>query len=232
MMHGLILAGGEGSRLAASGVANPKAVMELGGRPHVQRLVRTLWRLGCDTVTCAVREDLAELVAAAVDDPRVSMVPVRTPTSLHTLDAGLRAIPDGVVLCTLVDTVMPNADWDASHAAAIRALASAAAVVAVTPFVEDEAPLWADVSADDVVAAFGRRGTRPLVTGGVYWLNSSARSVAADAVNAGVQRLRGFLARLVDSGLVVRAVEVERIVDVDTAADLRAALALVGGIES
>ena len=96
----------------------------------------------CETVTCVVRADLAPAVAAALADSRVQVVPVRTPTSLHTLDAGLRAIGEGDVLCTLVDSVMPAADWDEAHRLAVIALRGAAAVVAVTPFVDDEKPLW------------------------------------------------------------------------------------------
>lgn len=228
MMHGLVLAGGEGSRLAASGVTVPKALVEIGGQAQVARMVAACRRVGCETVTCAVREDLVTAVVAALDDPTVQVVAVRTPTSLHTLEAGLQAIADGTVLCTLVDSVMPAVDWDAAHAQAVAALADAAAVVAVTPFVEDESPLWADVTGGGVVESFGRRGSRGLVTGGVYWFSPAARAFAAVAMDAGVQRLRGFLGGLVEAKYRVRAVEVRQIVDVDTSADLDAALALIG----
>lgn len=228
-MHGLVLAGGEGSRLLADGVTVPKALVPIGGVPQVVRMIAACRRSGCDDVTCAVREELAGPVREAIADPSVRVVPLRTSTSLHTLDAALAAIPSGPVLCTLVDTVMPAADWDAMHDAATLALDGAAAVVAVTSFVDDASPLWADVDADGVVRAFGRRGARPLVTGGVYWLDARARAAAHAAVGAGVQRLRGFLGALLEAGLVVRAVEVTKIVDVDTSADLDAALALIDG---
>ncbi len=228
-MHALVLAGGEGSRLLASGVTVPKALVPIAGRAQVARLAAACRRVGCETVTCAVREDLVDAVIAAVADPTVRVVGVRKPTSLHTLEAGLQAVPAGPVLCTLVDSVMPAADWDAAHAAAVAALTCAAAVVAVTPFVEDESPLWADVLADGTVRAFGRRGARDLVTGGVYWFDERARAAATASVRDGVQRLRGFLGALIENGLPVRAVEVRKIVDVDTSADLAAALALVSG---
>ena len=228
-MHGLILAGGEGSRLLASGIVAPKALVPIAGRPQVVRMVAACRRVGCETVTCAVREDLVNAVTDAIADPAVRIIALRTPTSLHTLEAGLCATGSGNVLVTLVDAVMPAADWDAAHAAAVLALREAAAVVAVTPFVEDESPLWADVAADGTVLAFGRRGKRDLVTGGVYWFDERARTAATVAVASGVQRLRGFLGALIESGLAVRAVEVPKIVDVDTGADLDAALALVGG---
>jgi NDP-sugar pyrophosphorylase family protein len=228
-MRALVLAGGEGSRLLATGVTTPKALVRVAGTPQVVRMINACRRVGCTDVTCAVREDLVSDVRAAIADTSVRIVAVRTPTSLHTLVAGLQAIAAGPVLCTLVDTVMPAADWDAMHRTAAALLQRAAAVVAVTPFVEDSSPLWVDADDAGLVQAFGRRGNRELVTGGVYWFDDRARAAAGDALRDGVQRLRGFLGRLVEQRLAVRTVEVRKIVDVDTSADLDAALALVGG---
>jgi NDP-sugar pyrophosphorylase family protein len=227
-MHALVLAGGEGSRLLATGVTTPKALVRVAGTPQIVRMIAACRRVGCSDITCAVREDLVRDVSATIADAAVRIVAVRTPTSLHTLAAGLQAIGAGPVLCTLVDTVMPAADWDAMHGTATMLLQGAAAVVAVTPFVEDSSPLWVDADDAGLVQAFGRRGKRELVTGGVYWFDDRARAAAHDALHAGVQRLRGFLGRLVEQQ-PVRAVEVRKIVDVDTSADLDAALALVGG---
>jgi len=39
MMQGLILAGGEGSRLVADGVDTPKALVEVAGRPQILNLI-------------------------------------------------------------------------------------------------------------------------------------------------------------------------------------------------
>ena len=231
-MHGLILAGGDGSRLSASGIAAPKALVPIAGQPQLVRLVEACRRVGCETVTCAVRADLAAEATALLAGRGVRVVPVRTPTSLHTLHAGLQATADGDVLCSLVDTVMAAADWDAAHAAATAALREADAVVAVTPLVEDESPLWVEVRPDGRVVGFGRRADPPLVTGGLYWLSARARQAAADAVEGGVARLRGYLSRLIDAGHRVDAVEVARIIDVDTGADLAAALALVDAEEN
>jgi NDP-sugar pyrophosphorylase family protein len=230
-MHGLILAGGDGSRLLASGVTEPKALVSIAGQPQLRRLVDACRRVGCETVTCAVRDDLAPAAAISLDGTGVTIVPLRTATSLHTLAEGLRAVPPGEVLCTLVDTVMPSADWNAAHAAAVRGLREADAIVAVTPFVDDDSPLWAEVAADGTVRSFGRRVEPAVVTGGVYWLGPRARAAASEAVDAGVQRLRGYLARLIAMQHQVRAVEVRRIVDVDTSADLALAVALVDGEE-
>lgn len=228
MMHGLILAGGDGSRLLASGIATAKALVEIDGRLQVHRLIEGLSHSGCATITCAIREDLADDLARVIENPAIRIVPVREPTSLHTLDAALRTIPDGDVLCAMVDTVMPLSDWDMASRRAAAALGNADAVVVVTPFVEDEKPLWVEVDADGRVRAFGVRGEHALVTGGVYWFRPRARAAATAAVAAGVERMRGFLGSLLERGMTVDAVEVAKIVDVDTSADLLAAIQLLG----
>jgi CTP:molybdopterin cytidylyltransferase MocA len=227
MMHGLILAGGEGSRLLASGVTEPKALMSIGGQPQLRRSALTCFQLGCRSVTCAVRADLAADAAAVCVGLDATIVPVLTPSSLHTLVEGLRVVPPGQVFCTLVDTVMPMVDWAAAHRVAVGALREADAVVAVTPFVDDTSPLWVEVGPDGAVRSFGQRVQPVLVTGGVYWFGARARLAAAAAVEGGVVRLRGFLSHLVESRLRVRAVEVCQIIDVDTRDDLLLATALM-----
>src|SRR5438552_2388561 len=68
-MHGLILAGGEGARLAAGGIVVPKPLVEVAGKPQLLRLLETLDALGCDSLTCAIRADLAA-VAPLLDGRR------------------------------------------------------------------------------------------------------------------------------------------------------------------
>ena len=228
-MQGLVLAGGEGSRLSATGISVPKALVSVAGQPQLLRMIAACRRAGAETVTCALRDELVSAAADLVEAAGADVVAVHTPSSLHTLVAGLRAAPAGDVLCTLVDTVMRSAEWDRANASACVALQSADAVLAVTPFVSDDSPLWVDVAPDGTVVRVGVRGVRPLVTGGVYWFNPAARRAAADALDAGVSRLRGFLAWLIEHQMRVSAVEVPAIVDVDTSGDLDAAVALLKG---
>src|SRR5205807_3357290 len=47
-VHGLILAGGEGSRLATAGEGSlPKPLVQVAGRPQIVRLLETFEALGC-----------------------------------------------------------------------------------------------------------------------------------------------------------------------------------------
>ncbi|HKC41178.1 MAG TPA: NTP transferase domain-containing protein, partial [Gemmatimonadales bacterium] len=182
-MQGLILAGGHGSRLAADGIATPKALVEVAGRPQVVRLVETFAELGCETITCMVREGIPTGWSAKVSGTEVSVRSCRTPSSLHTLAAGLAVAPPGPVFCAMVDTVMPADDWwNVYQAVTVRLAIGSLAVLAITPFVDDELPVY--VSRDE--AGFATEisdtvpppGGVPLVSGGVYRFSPMARRLA------------------------------------------------------
>jgi len=222
VMQGLILAGGRGSRLAADGVEAPKALVEVGGRPQIVNLIDMFAELGCASITCMVREGIT------VDVPKPTVVRTcRTPSSLHTLVAGLAIVPPGPVFCAMVDTVMPAADWRRVYRGVTDRLASRSiAVLAVTPFVDDELPLYVTRNTEGL--ATGILDTPPpppgprLVTGGVYGLSPEARRLATVAV-ASLHRMRAFLRLLVELRVPVATVEVPRIIDLDHKRDLDAA---------
>ena len=223
-MHGLILAGGRGSRLAADGVETPKALVEVAGRPLIIHLIHTFQELGCESIACMVRDG----IPVAAPAPAV-VYPCRTPSSLHTLVAGLAVVPAGPVFCAMVDTVMPHADWRRVYrAVAERFAAGALAVLAVTPFVDDELPLYVTRNAAGLATGIfdtpptEQTGVPLLVTGGVYGLSPVARRLAGVAVSS-LHRMRAFLKLLVELRAPVATVEVPRIIDLDHKRDLEAA---------
>lgn len=219
-MHGLILAGGRGSRLAADGVETPKALVEVAGRPQILHLTHVFDELGCESITCMVRDDVPFDAP-----PPVVVRACRTPSSLHTLVAGLTFVPPGPVFCAMVDTVMPAADWRRLYQGVTERLAAGSlGVLAVTPFVDDELPLY--VTRNAAGFATGIFDTPPappvLVTGGVYGLSPAVRRLAGVAVSS-LHRMRAFLKLLVELRAPVATVEVPRIIDLDHKRDLDAA---------
>jgi molybdopterin-guanine dinucleotide biosynthesis protein A len=222
-MQGLILAGGRGSRLAADGVETPKALVEVAGRPQIVHLAEMFADLGCESVSCMLRDGVT--LARAGD---LKVYPCRTPSSLHTLVAGLAVVPPGPVFCAMVDTVMPAADWRRLFRGVTESLtAGSLAVLAVTPFVDDELPLYVKRNSDgfavdisDTPVQSGQE--RLLVTGGVYGLSPVARRLAAVAV-ASLHRMRAFLKLLVELRTPVATIEIPRIIDLDHKRDLDAA---------
>jgi len=225
-MQGLILAGGRGSRLAADGVETPKPLVEVGGRPQIVNLIERFAELGCESITCMVRDG----IRVDVPPPRRALVRLcRTPSSLHTLVAGLATVPPGPVFCAMVDTVMPPADWHLLYRGVTERLAAGSlAVLAVTPFVDDELPLYVTRNAEGLATGIFDTPPAPsplaplLVTGGVYGLSPEARRLAAVAV-ASLHRMRAYLRLLVELRAPVATVEVPRIIDLDHKRDLDAA---------
>jgi len=236
-MHGLILAGGEGARLTAEGVDEPKPLVHVAGEPLVLRLLTLLASLGCESLTCMVRADFTavfQLLEGREFGPPLEVRSCLTPTSMHTLAAGLLVVPAGPVFCTMVDTVMPAANWRDVYTATARGLDEGAeAMLAVTPFVDDESPLYISTDGSGFVKAVSDDPLAPpKVTGGVYGFSSRAREGAAEAVGQGVQRMRGFLTWLVARGSRVGTVAVPRIIDIDHQSDLRLANAWLASPEA
>ena len=235
--QGLMLAGGEGSRMKGDGVAETKALVPIGGCPQAQRVLDALVAVGCETLTCAARDDAPGLLAALGSwkfTVPFRVVPCRTPTSLHTFVAGLDATPPGAVLCSMVDTVMRREDWHAvARQAAARLAEGAFIVLAVTSFINDKSGLYVTRAATGDVVAFEQApGAAPVVTGGVYALGPAVRPLADEALRLGVSRMRGFLDWLVRGRQVrVATIEVPRIIDLDRAADLSLANAWLASPE-
>lgn len=232
-MHGLILAGGEGSRLAADGVAEPKAAVSVAGRSQILRLAETFAAIGCRDITCMIRSTFPEVIASvrnielSIGRPRV--IACETPSSLHTLAEALLRMPSGPVFCSMVDTVMPARDWQLVYDDATKQLADGADVVlAVTPHVDDERPLWVERGpGGDAIRIGGRPVMPPCVTGGVYAFSPRARATAIRVWRDGGSRMRYFLSALVDEGARVATTEVALIVDLDHKRDIDAADALL-----
>src|SRR2546422_2742001 len=183
-MYGLILAGGEGARLAAGGIVVPKPLVEVAGKPQLLRLLETLDALGCDSLTCAIRADLAD-VGPLMDARRfrapLKVMPCRTASSLHTLAETLPGVPPGPVFCSMVDTVMRWRDWgEVYRQTEARLVEGADAVLAVTPFVDDESPVYVRPEAGGLVQKNGDEPVAPPgVTGGGYGLRGEGPRAGA-----------------------------------------------------
>jgi NDP-sugar pyrophosphorylase family protein len=216
----------------------PKPLVRLAGEPLIVRLLAQLANLGCETLTCMVRQEFAQvfpLLQGQQFGPPLAVRPCHTPSSMHTLAEGLRAVPPGLVFCSMVDTVMPKADWRRVYAGTAAGLAAGAdAVLAVTPFVDDESPVYVSVDGAGLVQAVSDEMVGPpppLITGGVYGFGPAARQAAEDAMGQGVQRMRGFLKWLVARGNHVATVAVPRIIDIDHRSDLHLANAWLDSAE-
>src|SRR5256885_8866109 len=98
----------------------------------------------------------------------------------------------------MVATVMRREDGEGVYGAAGRYLEEGAELVlAVTPYVDEESPVYVSRHGRDVRAVSDEPLTPVCVTGGVYGLSAAPRGAALDAVARGGPKLRAFLKALV-----------------------------------
>ena len=103
-----------------------------------------------------------------------------------------------------------------AFAEAARRRPADATVLAVTPLVADESPLWAMLDDDGRIRSLGG-ASGDVVTAGIYLVPERVRALTPPP---GLERLREFLAWLVRRGEMVYGETIDRVVDVDRLADV------------
>ena len=177
-MNYAIIAAGEGSRLAQEGVKKPKPLVELNGEPMIGRLINVFPRCNAESVSVIVNSEMKE-VKAYLDSLKINVpfnvVVKSTPSSMHSFFELSRVMRKGKFCLTTVDTIFREDDF-ARYIAAFEADAESDGMMAVTPFIEDEKPLYVDVDSEMNIKAFrdaAFEGAR-YISGGVYALNDKA----------------------------------------------------------
>lgn len=226
-MNYAIIAAGEGSRLAQEGVKKPKPLVELNGEPMIGRLINVFTRCNAESISIIVNNEMKE-VKAYLDtlNPGVpfNVVVKSTPSSMHSFFELSRVMKKGKFCLTTVDTIFREDDF-ARYIAAFEADTVSDGMMAVTPFIEDEKPLYVDVDNNMNIRAFrdaAYEGAR-FISGGVYALNDKTITVLEDCMSRGIARMRNFQRALIDAGLSLKAYPIEKIVDVDHAGDIEVA---------
>lgn len=232
-----IIAAGQGSRLVQEGVSLPKPLVEIDGRPMMGRLIDIFVKCNASSISVIVNEEMTEVaqyireIAPALPCP-LELVVKTTPTSMHSFHEIAKLMQGkGRYIVTTVDTIFRESDF----AGYVKAYAEAADVVdgmmAVTPFVDDEKPLYVATDSEDRITAFRDTAEADCkyVSGGIYGLSQKALPVLEDCLNRGVGRMRNYQRALVDAGLDLRAYPIEKIVDVDHAGDIEKAREFLEG---
>lgn len=232
-----IIAAGEGSRLAKSGYPYPKPLARLNGMPLIERLIAIFAAQGAGTIHIIVNEEsaaLAESLQSNRKDARIRVVQKSTPSSLHSFYELLKEVPEIEELCaTTVDTIFKEEDFG-DYLEAFRNDTKLDALMAVTPFVEDESPLYVRTNPAGDVIAFNDRNedhTNILVSGGIYCLRRNALNCVTKAINNNIERMRNFQRLLLDEHLNVKAFTFNKIIDIDHLVDLQHAEAWLNEVK-
>ena len=233
-----IIAAGEGSRLHQEGVSLPKPLVRINGVPMIRRLIDIFCQCGAGSVAVIVNEEMTE-VAAYLEKVKEEILPVRlemivksTPSSMHSfwhLSSLLRG--RGRFIVTTVDTIFRPSEFSDYVKAYEAAPSDVDGMMAVTPFIDDEKPLYVDVNADMRITSFrdAAWADAKYVSGGIYGLSDAAVGVLDRCVKDGVSRMRNYQRALIEDNLDIRAYSIPKIVDVDHASDIATAESFLSG---
>ncbi|MDE7438117.1 MAG: NTP transferase domain-containing protein [Muribaculaceae bacterium] len=231
-----IIAAGEGSRLAQEGVSYPKPLVPLQGEPMIGRLIRIFTGCGADRIAIIVNEQMTE-VQRYVEElqdrsaVKIDLVIKSTPSSMHSFyELGRLLKGHGRFVVTTVDTIFREADFREYIDAYEAASNSVDGMMAVTSFVDDEKPLYVEADAKMNIKAFRdtpedntAEGDKEFISGGIYGLGDKAVEVLDGCLKSGMSRMRNYQRALVENGLLLKAFDMGKILDVDHADDIRKA---------
>lgn len=226
-MHYAIIAAGEGSRLAQEGVEKPKPLVELSGEPMVMRLMNIFRRCNAESISIIINDFMPEvrqfLDNIEIDVP-LNVVVKSTPSSMHSFWELSKVMKPGKFCLTTVDTIFREDDF-ARYIAAFEADDKHDGMWAVTPFIEDEKPLYVDVDRRMNIKAFCDKpfdGAK-YVSGGIYAMSDKAFPILDQCIEKGISRMRNFQRALIENGMKLKAYSIDKIIDVDHASDIAVA---------
>lgn len=214
-----ILAAGEGSRLRRDGWSLPKPLVPVGGVTLIEHAIENLLAAGAERIAILfneAEEDCARFVRTKFPDHGIEVALRTTASSFETFRELSRTLPEGPALFSTVDAWCPRDDFVRFAREARRP--GNGTVLAVTPFVDDERPLWVRREEDGRVKEIGG-AEGDGVTAGFYRFSAEARVLALEAPES-LARLRSFLGWLLDRGEPIGSVEIEKVIDVDRSRDV------------
>ncbi|MBI5630358.1 MAG: NTP transferase domain-containing protein [Elusimicrobia bacterium] len=223
--HAGVIAAGDGLRLQGAIGATVKPMAPVAGVPLVHWVVRSLRGAGIESFTVilnsrgnAARESLVR------EFPAVSwtFLVQDTASSWESFRLVAQALSQkaDIFLMSTVDALMPP--QEAERFAREAATSPAPAGLALTSFMDDEKPLWAELGENGLVSALGPScRSRSRATAGLYFLTKAV----ADAMPAAERhsKLRDYWQSLLDSKTPVAGIALGKTLDVDRPRDLAAA---------
>lgn len=224
-MKAAIIAAGHGDRLKKGGILVPKPLVTIGGEPLIARAIRAASDVGAISVACIVNDldsTVADYLRSASWPVPLELVVKTTASSMESLFALAPLLENEPFLLFTVDAVFQFSVLRRFLKEARRNRGDG--VLAVTPFVDDEKPLWARLDQEQRIVALGE-GARcgRYVTAGFYYFKPEIFSLIDAARTRKLSALRHFLAFLLDNDFCLYGIPVSKTVDVDTREDIEKA---------
>lgn len=236
-----IIAAGEGSRLAAEGIKQPKPLVEVNDEKLIDRLIRIFVNndaeeivVICNDMTTLVSQHLVRLQQ---DGLKGRPIPLRfvvksTPSSMHSFYEISKYLGDGPFVLTTVDTIFKEDEFN-EYVKAFRQLIKedkADGMMGVTDFIDDEKPLYVNTDKELNITAFlDKNDTPQYISGGIYGLTAPAIKTLNGCIERGESRMRNFQRALIADGHRLKAYPFSKVLDIDHATDIDKAEAFIKG---
>lgn len=234
-----IIAAGEGSRLAAEGIREPKPLVTVRGEHLIDRLMRIFSCNGAEEIVIIcndIRKEVAMHIRNGHYDVPVKLIVKSTPSSMHSFyEISKVLVGEGAAkepfILTTVDTIFREEEF----AAYVRSFGKAVeegydGLFAVTDYIDDEKPLYVETDGEMNITAFLDTTDSPkYVSGGIYGLTPGTIGILNDCMARGVHRMRNFQRALIDAGCRVKGYPFTKILDIDHASDIRKAEDFLSG---
>lgn len=236
-----IIAAGEGSRLAAEGIRQPKPLVEVNGEPIIDRLIRVFLNNDAEEIV-VICNDLTTLVSQHLvglqrDGLKGRPVPLRfvvksTPSSMHSFYEICSYLEGGPFVLTTVDTIFREEEFG-RYVNAFRQLVKTGGwdgLMGVTDYIDDEKPLYVAADDDLTVSGFLDHDDHPrYISGGIYGLTPPAIDTLRGCIARGESRMRNFQRALLHDGRRLKAYPFSKVLDIDHASDIQKAEAFLKG---
>ena len=221
-----IIGAGEGSRLKSEGISVPKPLIKVGGIPLIERIIRIAVTNGVSSAHLIINPEFSEvkdyLKSVEFGIPLDCQL-LAIPSSMHTLFALAASVTDEPFLLSTVDSVFREDEFR-GFVSFIRSAVNVDGVLAITNYIDDEKPLCVSLGDNDNITEFmDSSANSDWATGGIYYFTPTIFREIPRALEQGVSRLRNFLRLLLRQGYTLKAYRFSKIIDVDHAADIRAA---------
>lgn len=230
-MRFAIIAAGEGSRLAQEGVSQPKPLVAIHKKPMIERLLHIFIDCGATEIVVIINEwsiAVKEFLESLTLPVPLRMVIKTTPSSMHSLHEIAPYLRGEKFCLTTVDTIFREEEFKAFIHHFVQA-DNLDGCMAVTPFVDDEKPLWVGVDANMHITGFhdAQEGDDHLISGGIYCLGDKALNVLEHCMEQNMTRMRNFQRQLVAESLNLEAYSIPKVLDVDHKDDIAKAEAFL-----
>ena len=222
-----IIAAGEGSRLKNDGFDSPKPLINICGKSLLERLFITASLNNFESVNIIINSEnllISDFIKKFSDSYHIpyNLIIKSTPSSFHSFyELGKFLCEDNFCLST-IDSVYSSTEFS-SYVESCRQISSKG-LIALTGFVDDEKPLWAETDGNLNITAFtDSKGKSNYVTGGIYYFRKGVYDIAEEAMKLNINRLRNFLRFLLTRDFPLSGFVFDKIIDVDRKEDIQVA---------